>query len=349
MVTAQQRRESVDFAKRRGLSERRGCALLEISRPGYHYQPQRDDTALARRLGEIARERKRAGYRTAWGVLRLEGEVINPKRVHRVWRQEGLSQPRRRKRRRRGEKSPTPLRAEYPDHVWTYDFMEDATAEGRKLRVLTLVDEYTRECPVIEVDRRMKAKDVIRVLERVMSGGRRPKYLRSDNGPEFIAKALSTWLSKRGVETHHIDPGSPWQNPFGESFNGRLRDECLNLELFQHLLEAKVVVEDWRRDYNLARRTAAWLPHPAQAPCGVAEGCGPAPNPGVYRFPASRREDQQTKGRDGHLPAPSPWAGPATALGSLSSGLSSGPARELYHAEMRSTTRPGGGHHNPED
>lgn len=334
MVTAQQRRESVDFAKRRGLSERRGCALLEISRPGYHYQPQRDDTALARRLGEIARERKWAGYRTAWGVLRLEGEVINPKRVHRVWRQEGLSQPRRRKRRRRGERSPTPLRAEYPDHVWTYDFMEDATAEGRKLRVLTLVDEYTRECPVIEVDRRMKAKDVIRVLERVMSGGRRPKYLRSDNGPEFIAKALSTWLSKRGVETHHIDPGSPWQNPFGESFNGRLRDECLNLELFQNLLEAKVVVEDWRRDYNLARpHSSLGYRTPAQFRAAWLKDAGALPpNPRSLSLSGlPERANKRKAGMDVSLPLS--VQAPATALGSLSSGaLSSGPARELYHA-----------------
>ncbi|MBE7559587.1 transposase family protein [bacterium] len=221
------------------------------------------------------------------------------------------------------------MRAEYPDHVWTYDFMEDATAEGRKLRVLTLVDEYTRECPVIEVDRRMKAKDVIRVLERVMVG-RRPSTCAATTARVHRQGALDLAV-ERGVETHHIDPGSPWQNPFGEKLNGRLRDECLNLELFQNLLEAKVVVEEWRRDYNLARpHSSPGLPHPAQFRAAWQERNGPAPDPGVYAFRPPGEGNKRKAGMD--VPCPSHTGAGRGAQVALQRALSSGPARELYHA-----------------
>jgi len=239
MVSAQQRREGVRFLTKRNLSERRSCALVGIGRSSFRYQAHpREDGAVVRKLRRIARRYKRYGYRRAWAVLVRQGERINPKRVYRIWKEEGLAR-RTRKRKPRGKrKGSVPLQAEYPNHVWTYDFMEDATLDGRKLRILTLIDEYTRESLALEVERRMPAKAVIAVLKRPFAEHCLPAYLRSDNGPEFVAKAIKTWLTKQGVNTHYIDPGSPWRNAFGESFNDKLRDECLNMEVFVSVAEA---------------------------------------------------------------------------------------------------------------
>jgi len=215
-------------------------------------QPRTDQDAVpeGREMRRIARRYKRYGYRRAWAVPVRQGERINIKGVHRIWRREGLAR-RMRKRKPRGKyKGSIPLRPEYPNHVWTYDFMEDATADGRKLRILTLIDECTRYSLAIEVDRKMPARAVIAVLQRSFAAYGTPAYLRSDNGPEFIAKAVKTWLQQQGVKTHYIDPGSPWQNAYGESFNDKLRDECLNMEVFSSLAEAKIILERWRRYYN---------------------------------------------------------------------------------------------------
>ncbi len=176
---------------------------------------------------------------------------MNVKRVHRIWRQERLSLPSRRPRRRRADRKVCrPIAATRPNQVWTYDFVHDACANGQRLKILTLTDEFTRESLAIEVAPRMRAQQVIQVLDRVLRERGAPGYVRSDNGPEFIAQAVQRWLKQRHIQTAYIEPGSPWQNAYGESFNGRLRDECLNMEWFRNLQEAQVVIARWRRQYN---------------------------------------------------------------------------------------------------
>jgi putative transposase len=230
--------------------------LLGVSRSGLRYRPKEGrDEALRQRLLGLARRHPRYGYRRAWAVLRREGWDANIKRVRRVWKELGLDVPRacRRRRRRGGGHDPMPLRAERPGHVWTYDFLTDHCENGQALRLLTLVDEFTRECLAIEVGRSIAAPRVIAVLERVFAEHGPPEWLRSDNGPEFIASALKAWLAEKGSRPRYIDPGCPWQNAYGESFNGRLRDECLNLELFANRREAAVIIEAWRLEYNTRR------------------------------------------------------------------------------------------------
>jgi putative transposase len=257
-VSPAQRRAAAQFLIDQGLSQRRSCALARLSRSclGYQAQP-RDDEAVIERLRGIAQANKRYGYRRATVLLRRE-QPINRKRVQRLWQLAGLQVPmRRRVRRRMAEPQRAPLHAEYPNHVWTYDFMEDATADGRKLRLLTVVDEFTRECLAIVVARQFPSAAVIQVLARLFTVRGRPAFMRSDNGSEFIAHALCAWLYAQAIDTHHIDPASPWQNPYGESFNGHFRDECLNLEDFLTVLEAQVIVDHWRRHYNAQRPHSA--------------------------------------------------------------------------------------------
>jgi putative transposase len=208
---------------------------------------------LADKLKKITNEKKRYGYRRAWARLRREGEKINHKRVYRVWKNAGLALPRKRRRKRGEKQHQVPLEAKYPNHVWTYDFMQDATMEGRKLRILNVVDEFTRYNMAIEVERHMPAKTVIATLEKLFREHGAPTYIRSDNGPEFIAKATKRYIEQQGVKTHYIDPGSPWQNAYGESFNGKLRDECLNMMVFCGLPEAKIHLQYWRGEYNHER------------------------------------------------------------------------------------------------
>jgi len=236
------------------ISQRRGCALVGRHRSTIRYVPRgRDDTELMEQLKEIAKRYKRYGYRRAGVQLRRQGLVVNHKRVHRVCKEAGLQCPRKVRKRRSKAKGQVPLDARYPDHVWTYDFMHDATTNGRTLRVLTIVDEFTRRSIEIEVDRRMPATALISVLEGAFTRCGTPQYLRSDNGSEFIAKAVKRWLGERGVQTHYIELGSPWQNAYGESFNGKLRDECLNMETFTTVREAKFILRQWRDYYNNQR------------------------------------------------------------------------------------------------
>jgi putative transposase len=217
--------------------------LVGLGRSSYHYRPRgRKDGKLVQRLRRIAGKHKRYGYRRAWAVLRREGEVINRKRVYRVWRQEQLSLARRRPRRRRRGMGSVPQAASHPNHVWTYDFLEDCCSNGPKLRILTVVDEFTRECLAIRTERYFPAWKVQRVLEGLFGEHGAPRYVRSDNGPEFIERALQAWLAQGGSETIYIEPGSPWQNAFGESFNGKFRDECLNVEVFANVAEARVLL-----------------------------------------------------------------------------------------------------------
>jgi putative transposase len=257
-VSPAQRRAAAQFLIEQGLSQRRSCALVRLSRSLLRYQPQaRDDDVVIERLRAIARAHKRYGYRRAAVLLRRE-QPINSKRVQRLWQQAKLQLPARRpKRRRTAQPARSPLQAAYPNHVWTYDFMEDATADGRKLRILTVVDEFTRECLAIVVARQFPSAAVIPVLARLFAARGRPACMRSDNGSEFIAHALCAWLYALAIDTYHIEPASPWQNPYGESFNGHFREECLNLEEFRSVLDAQVVVDRWRVHYNTQRPHSA--------------------------------------------------------------------------------------------
>lgn len=238
-----------------GLSERRGCALVGVERSYARYTSQRsEDEELLRELKSIALRHPRYGYRRAWALLRRSGKTVNVKKVLRMWRKAGLSLKRRPSRvRRKGNRVEGPLKAAYPRHVVTYDFMFDETSGGRRLKILTVVDEFTREALAIAVDHRMTAYQVMWVLAKAFKAGKWPEYIRSDNGPEFIAEAMEVWLKARGVTTHHIDPGSPWQNAHCESFNDKVRKECLSLELFETVQEAQQVLEFWRKHYNQER------------------------------------------------------------------------------------------------
>ncbi len=238
------------------ISERRSCHLVGITRSSARHsraQPP-TDTELSEELRVIATKHPRFGYRRAHALLQRAGKQINHKRVARVWRIAGLSLPRRRPRRRyKVEPVKSISQATRPNEVWTYDFVYDWCANGQRLKMLTVIDEFTRESLTIETRTSIKSCAVIEVLERLTSERGAPTYLRSDNGTEFVANRVRGWLATNQIGTLYIKPGSPWQNAFGESFNGRLRDECLNVEWFTNLREAKVVIESWRQHYNEER------------------------------------------------------------------------------------------------
>lgn len=205
---------------------------------------------------DLAKQYGRYGYRRITALLKRDGWRVNHKRVQRIWRQEGLKVPKRQPKRKRlwlNNGSCVRLRPEYPNHVWSYDFVMDRTRDGRALRMMTIIDEYTRECLAIDVSRHINAVDVIEMLADLFISRGFPRYIRSDNGPEFVAAKLREWLKIADVKTLYIEPGSPWENGYIESFNGKLRDEILNLEIFDTLLEAKTLVERWRRLYNTLR------------------------------------------------------------------------------------------------
>jgi transposase InsO family protein len=193
-------------------------------------------------------------------MLRNEGWLVNHKRVERIWRQEGLKVPSKQPKRARlwlNDGSCVRLRAERKDHVWSYDFVQDRTAEGRPFRILTLIDEYTRECLSLTVARKLNSQNVLDELSTLFLTRGIPEHIRSDNGPEFTAKAVREWLELVGVKTLFIEPGSPWENGYVESFNGKLRNELLNGEIFTTLFEAKVLIEEWRKEYNHVRPHSA--------------------------------------------------------------------------------------------
>jgi transposase InsO family protein len=205
---------------------------------------------------DLARLYGRYGYRRITAMLRREGWRVNHKRIERLWRREGLKVPKKQRKRGRlwsTDGSCLRLRPEYPNHVWSYDFVSDRTANGRPLKILTLIDEYSRECLAIDVERSIRSIYVLQRLADLFLERGAPEYIRSDNGPEFTAELIRTWLDQLEVETLFIEPGSPWENGYVESFNGRLRDEYLNGEIFYTLKEAKVLIERWRREYNGVR------------------------------------------------------------------------------------------------
>jgi putative transposase len=241
---------------RLGLSERRACQITGQHRSTQRHEPRRafDDGALHGRLRELSRERPRWGDRRAHAALRGEGWEINRKRVQRLWREEGLRVSQRRRKRRRLGESTVPasrLSAQRPDHVWALDYQFDQTTDGRILKLLHIVDEFTREALVIKCARRIDADATVAVLDRlVATRGRSPEHIRCDNGPEFTANALRDWCRFQRAGSAYIEPGSPWQNAYVESFGSRIRDELLSVELFSCLTEAQVMIEDWREDYN---------------------------------------------------------------------------------------------------
>ena len=255
MVSSQARREQVAMACERGLSQRRACELLEVARSALKYESVRSqrDAPTIEAMKRLAAQYPRYGYRRIRIFLRREGFHMSRHRAHRLWRVAELQLPRRRSRRRVATSRPRPIPATAANFLWAYDFVFDACANGQSLKCLTIIDEFTRECLAIDVAGSIRSQRVIEVLARLISERGAPRYLRSDNGPEFVSKAILEWLEKAGIETALIDPGKPWQNGMDESFNGRFRDECLSLEWFRSRREAKVIIETWRRHYNEVR------------------------------------------------------------------------------------------------
>jgi putative transposase len=236
--------------------------VLGQARSSQRYEPgkQERDRALVARMQVLRKRRPRYGYRRIWALLRREGWRVNRKRVQRIWREQGFKvRQRQRKKHRLGtsENSCVRLKAEYRNHVWSYDFTMDQTADGGRLKMMPVLDEHTRECHTIEVERSITSADVIATLEYLFQVHGEPEFIRSDNGPEFIATAVRKWLAQAGVKTAFIEPGSPWENAYIESFNSRLEDELLGRELFTSLLEARVLVESYRLDYNHERPHSA--------------------------------------------------------------------------------------------
>jgi putative transposase len=229
--------------------------MLSVARSTLRYQRRRAarDAALTGRMRELAAQYPRYGYRRIRIFLGREGHALSPKRTHRLWKAAGLQVPRRRPRRRVAASRPRPLPATGPNQVWAYDFIHDFCANGQKLKCLTIVDEFTREALAIDVAGSIRSKRVIEVLARLISVRGAPRYLRSDNGPEFVSAAIMKWMLDEGIETAYIAPGKPWQNGTDESFNGRFRDECLSMEWFRNRQEASVVIESWRQHFNEVR------------------------------------------------------------------------------------------------
>ena len=255
MVGARVRRPQVAYARARGLSGRRACALLSVARSTLGYQSRlvdRDAPALAA-MRRLAAQSPRYGYRRIRIFLKRKGHTMSTDRTHRLWRQAGLQVPRRRPRRRVALSRPRPVPATAVNSVWAYDFVFDTCANGQTLKCLTVVDEWTRESLAIDVAGGIRSGRVIEVLTQLVSVHGAPRYLRSDNGPEFVAGAILRWLLQAQIETALIEPGKPWQNATDESFNGKFRDEYLSLQWFRNRVDAKVGIEQWRRHYNDVR------------------------------------------------------------------------------------------------
>ncbi len=240
------------------VSQRRACRVLgqHRSTQGHQRRISGEEELLTTRIMALATKYGRYGYRRITGLLQNEGWKMNHKRVERIWRREALKVPKRQPKRGRlwlNDGSCIRLRPQHRNHVWSYDFMTERTHDGRAFRILNIMDEFTRDCLDITVERKITAHQVIERLAHCFITKGIPEYIRSDNGPEFTAKLVRRWLARLGVQTLFIEPGSPWENGYTESFNGKLRDELLDREIFTTLLEAKVLIENWRREYNTIR------------------------------------------------------------------------------------------------
>jgi putative transposase len=255
MVSATVRRQQVAYVRERGVSTRRACWLLSVARSalGYESVLAKRDAPVIEAMRELSAQYPRFGYRRIQVFLGRRGMAMSADRAHRIWRRARLQVPRRRPRRRVASGRPRPLAPSRANEVWAYDFVFDACANGQALKCLTVIDEYTRECLAIDVAGSLRSPRVIEVLSQLVSVRGAPKHLRSDNGPEFVARAILAWLAETKIETALIDPGKPWQNGSNESFNGKFRDECLGLQWFKDRIDARVLIEDWRREYNEVR------------------------------------------------------------------------------------------------
>jgi len=253
-VSPQAKRNAVEhLVAEEDYSQRRACQLVGISRSSARYspKPRSGETAFKEQIRQLANRHPNYGYRRITAILRREGSPINHKRVQRIWQSEGLQLPRRKLRRRRcGPRGEVIHKAQYRNHVWSYDFLEEHTVKGKRLRILAVIDEFTRECLALLVDRSITSHEVVDLLDWLFLVYGKPQHIRSDNGPELVAKKVQSWLAEQGCGTIYISPGSPWENAYIESFIGKLRRECVDRYLFYTLKETRSIVEDWRQEYN---------------------------------------------------------------------------------------------------
>jgi putative transposase len=253
-VTVAARREGVQVLVAHGLAQRWACRLLQLQRSTFNYQARPDRHAgLVKEVHDLAQRYPRYGYRRVWALLRRRGRRVNKKHVHRLWKRAKLQVRKVMRKRGPARAASIPVQALHPGHVWTYDFLHDHCLNGTSLKVLTVMDEFTREGLAIEVATSLPAHRVLTVLEGLVVMHGRPQFIRSDNGPEFIALAVRGWLAQHHMRTLYIDPGCPWQNGFGERFNGTVRDECLSMHVFHSVAEARIVLATYRRQYNEGR------------------------------------------------------------------------------------------------
>jgi transposase InsO family protein len=280
IISPDKKRQAVEHVMEElKVSERRACRVIGQPRSTQRYEKRvaDDEIYIRGRIIALASEYGRYGYRRVTALLRNEGLHINPKRVQRIWREEGLKVPKKQPKRARlwrNDGSVIRLRPVFPKHVWSYDFMEDRTENGVKYRILNVIDEYTRECLAVKVARKLNSRDVIQTLYDLFLEQGVPVHIRSDNGSEFTAKRVQHWLNRLTVRPLYIEPGSPWENGYIESFNSKMRDEFLNLEIFYSLKEVQILIEMWRKHYNTIRphsslgyrpfAPAATIIHPVQ-------------------------------------------------------------------------------------
>jgi putative transposase len=265
-----------------GVPERRACRAIGQSRTTQRRSPKikDDEPRLVARIVDLACRFGRYGYRRITALLRMEGWRVNFKRVERLWRREGLKVPARQPKRARlwlNDGSCIRLRPQHKNHVWSYDFVHDRTHDGRPLKILTVIDEHTRECVAIRVNRTLRSEQVLEVLAELFVERGVPEYIRSDNGPEFTCVAVREWLGRVGARTLFIEPGSPWENGYNESFNGSLRDELLDGEIFFTLQEARVLIEWYRAEYNHIRPHSSLNYRPPAPEAMLPWGTGFAP------------------------------------------------------------------------
>ena len=303
MVSVPARRQQVAYGRGRGLSARRACTLFSVARSALEYRSRKaaKDAPVVTRMKELSAQYPRYGYRRIRIFLNRDDHRMSPGRAHRLWQTARLQVPCKRPRKRiAAAPRPRPQAPSGPNQVWCYDFVFDHCANGQQLKCLTVADEFTKEGLAIDVDGRIRSGRVIEVLSRLVSARGAPRFLRSDNGPEFVSKALLSWIVTQGIGTALIEPGKPWQNGVAESFNGKFRDECLSLEWFRSRAEAKVLIEEWRRHFNEVR------PHSSLGYLTpnefVARGTRPAPRHATGR-------DATVYGASAPRPVaqPSPW------------------------------------------
>jgi putative transposase len=308
-VSVPARRRQVAYGRERGLSARRACTLFEVARSALDYRDRKaaKDAPIIEQMQALSAQYPRYGYRRIRIFLGRDGHRMSVGRACRLWQAAGLQVPRKRPRKRVSAARPRPRAPTGPNQVWSYDFVFDRCANGQQLKCLTVTDEFTKEGLAIDVDGRIRSPRVIEVLSRLVSERGAPNFLRSDNGPEFVSKALLSWIVAQGIGTALIEPGKPWQNGVAESFNGKFRDECLSLEWFRSRAEAKVVIETWRRHYNEVRphsslgylTPAEFVALEANAAPGDATGrvaavWGPS-RPGPLHHPPRQRQMQEAR------------------------------------------------------